>query len=224
MSRIVLKIGGSVFTEKRAGGAALNLGLLGKIALQVRGSLAPHDYIVIVLGGGGLAHLLTKQIFTGKLNLSERKKAANRVRTALLTQRAQVENIFYSSGLLSNQFCVVGPWLFGQDEFLVLSGDTVVLELGKRIQADKLLFASDVPGVLTSKGILIPNVDLSHYHHQTYHENANDVTGGMEGKLNVIKNYHPSCTVGIFSGFKPLLYRDWILGIGVGTVIKNSSR
>ena len=224
MGMIVLKIGGSVFTDKRSGGALINFELLESIALQIRTTLTSHDYLVIVLGGGGLAHSLMKRILTGRLTPAEKQKTAQVVRQALRKQKFEVEIIFRNAGLSSECMSVVGPWLFGTGEFIVLSGDTIVLELAKRLGADKILFASDVPGVLTSSGALIPEIDLNNYQHQSYKDNENDVTGGMLGKLEAIKKYNPQCPVAIFSGLTPSFYHDWILECGIGTRIKNSSR
>jgi len=111
----------------------------------------------------------------------------------------------------------------------VVSGDTLAWELAYRLKANKLLFATSVDGVYSSKpefpnAILLNELSLSSMINKvTYSETSvYDVTGGMFRKLiEGIGKIRPSMKVYIFNGLRAgEIYRALKDRPLKGTVIK----
>ncbi|MEW6036304.1 MAG: isopentenyl phosphate kinase [Candidatus Micrarchaeota archaeon] len=94
------------------------------------------------------------------------------------------------------------------------SGDQIVSYLGKG--AEMLVLATDVDGVLDEKGNVVPLITRSNFAEVSKHlkHTANDVTGGMKGKIEellaldtvayIVNGSHPERIEAVFSG-KPVL-------------------
>lgn len=93
----------------------------------------------------------------------------------------------------------------------IISGDTIVTFLAKKLKADKVVFLSDVDGVFDSdpkknpQAKLIPtitNKNLQIILQGLSATGRDDVTGEMYGKIMNIKNNLPNITVYIANGLK----------------------
>ncbi len=94
------------------------------------------------------------------------------------------------------------------------SGDQIVAYLGKG--ADMVVLATDVDGVLDDKGNAVPLVTTANFQEISRHlrQTANDVTGGMKGKIGellgldtvayIVNASHPERIEALFSG-KPAI-------------------
>lgn len=109
------------------------------------------------------------------------------------------------------------PVLFGdvvldeKQECSILSGDTIMAYLAKRLIAKKVIFLSDVDGVFDSdpkinhNAKLIPKVtnnNLKQVLSGLSVNNKNDVTGQMEGKILEVKKHLSGIKVIITNGLK----------------------
>ncbi|MCD6227377.1 isopentenyl phosphate kinase family protein [Candidatus Micrarchaeota archaeon] len=99
----------------------------------------------------------------------------------------------------------------------VLSGDQIMTVLSKAMPVDKMIFITDVEGVLDNNGNVIPIINKDNLsevqHHLTGSKNV-DVTGGMHGKImEIIHSGVPT----VITNSKSM--KDAILGKKVGTFI-----
>lgn len=124
------------------------------------------------------------------------------------------------------------PILFGDmilDEVKgcsILSGDTLVGLLAKKLQAKKVIFLSDVDGVFnhnpkfdkTAKRIpFINDTNLKRVIVSLQTSNKTDTTGEMRGKILAIKNHLKNIEVYIASGFEKNVLKKIIDGGQGGT-------
>ncbi|MBN1169389.1 isopentenyl phosphate kinase family protein [Candidatus Micrarchaeota archaeon] len=92
----------------------------------------------------------------------------------------------------------------------VCSGDQIVSYMGKN--AELIVLATDVDGVLDSDGNLIPKVTRDNFEQISSHlkERQNDVTGSMKGKLEeifhmgtkayIVNAHHPERIIALMKG------------------------
>ena len=94
----------------------------------------------------------------------------------------------------------------------ILSGDTIITYLAKKLKAAQVIFLSDVDGIFDSDpkknphAKLIPEVtnkNLKQVLQGLTINNRNDVTGEMKGKIMAIKKTLPHIPASIISGLKP---------------------
>ncbi len=92
----------------------------------------------------------------------------------------------------------------------VCSGDQIMAWLGKN--AEYLVFATDVDGVLDDKGKIIPEITKDNFEEVSKHlrERPNDVTGAMKGKLQELLEL--GRTSYIVNAAKPERVIDLLLG------------
>lgn len=108
----------------------------------------------------------------------------------------------------------------------VLSGDIIMPYLAKQLQAEKVIFLSDVDGVFDAdpkknpQAKLIPeinNQNLSQILKGITSNNPNDVSGEMRGKVLEIKKRLPGVNVHIVNGLKPRNLLRLVAGYSTGT-------
>ncbi|MEM4355746.1 MAG: isopentenyl phosphate kinase [Nitrososphaerota archaeon] len=178
---LVLKLGGSLVTEKRRGGAVR------EEALRRLGSeLAAVDRpLIIVHGGGGRVHEVAGE-YQVALGRGAPRGLEGFIRTSIETRRLnlQVTEILADAGLRCiglpstpiyqtrrGRIATAGldPILAALDQgltpvlngdvvfdreigFTVLSGDAVAVDLSLRLGAERLVFATDVDGIFEHPG------------------------------------------------------------------------
>lgn len=111
----------------------------------------------------------------------------------------------------------------------ILSGDTIVTHLAKKMQPKKVIFLTDVDGIYDCDpkknpcAKLIPEISNSNLEEVLKGatvNNPNDVTGEMHGKILEIKNNLPKKDVFIINGLKLHTVEAVILGQQIGTHLR----
>jgi isopentenyl phosphate kinase len=211
--RIMLKIGGSVITDKSSN-CAINRDSLGSIAAAVAGRKS--EELVIIHGAGSCGHPEAKQYrIDHGVGLGNTKGIAithqvvsqlnGEVVAALRLQGIEAVGIhplhaaFADNGrivafesLHLKKMLALGmvPVLHGDVVMdrsrgaCIVSGDQLVRHLAPVLGIDRVGLATDVPGVLDG-GVVVPVITpASASTLQIGHSTYTDVTGGMRGKIN----------------------------------------
>ncbi|MCI4369361.1 MAG: isopentenyl phosphate kinase family protein [Thermoplasmata archaeon] len=90
----------------------------------------------------------------------------------------------------------------------ILSADTIAVELARRLPAERVVFVSDVEGILSDPGgggrrSVIPTVTREVVEHLAPRPKAPDVTGGIRGKAEAMLTIASSgAHAGLISGLK----------------------
>ncbi len=179
---LVLKLGGSLVTEKRMGGA-VRVEVLRRIGEALTKIL--DRPLIIVHGGGGRVHEVAGE-YQVALGSASPRGVEGFVKTSIETRRLnlQVTEILSESGLRCiglpstavfqtrrGKIVTAGldPILAALDQglapvltgdvvfdrelgFTVLSGDTIAVDLSLRLGAERLVFATDVDGIFEHPG------------------------------------------------------------------------
>jgi len=97
----------------------------------------------------------------------------------------------------------------------VLSGDEVVVELARGLDADRVGLCSTVPGVLDSEGAVIDRIDaFDDAADALGGSDATDVSGGMAGKVRTLLDLHAPAQV-----FGPDKLAEFLAGDTPGTTV-----
>lgn len=211
-SLTMLKIGGSVITDKRADDGVVRVNEIRRIAQEISGF---KGKLIIVHGAGSFGHPQAK-----KFSINEQFNATGSIITHLSVKGlcSMVVDILNENGIcavgvhpmccmladngriqtmfLDHIYCMLErgiiPVLHGDvvmDNSLgtsVISGDQIVPYLAKQMKAGLLGIGSATEGVLDDKGSTIPIITPKNFENVKKHirgsENT-DVTGGMLGKV-----------------------------------------
>lgn len=212
MTRIILKLGGSVVTDKAGDCAIRNdriTACVGEIARR------PEIQIVLVHGAGSCGHpqahrhRLDRGIPPGDVaGISETHRAVadlNRVVVDALMQAGReavgvhpLGHCVAAEGRLQHpDWRPVGlmlslgvtPVLHGDVVMdtvrgaSIVSGDQLAASLAKALSPDRVGLATDVPGVLGGDGAVVGRIRRGQARELAGGSRNTDVTGGMEGKL-----------------------------------------
>jgi isopentenyl phosphate kinase len=212
MARVVLKLGGSVVTDK-AGDCAVRSDRIGECAGEI--ARRPEIQVVLVHGAGSCGHRqarrhrLDQGVPPGEIaGIAETHHAVadlNRVVVDAL-RRAGREAV----GIHPLGHCVaaagrlqhpdwrpvglmlslgVTPVLHGDVVMdtvrgaSIVSGDQLVASLARALSPDRVGLATDVPGVLGGDGAVVGRIRRGEGTGLVGGSRNTDVTGGMEGKL-----------------------------------------
>ncbi len=208
----ILKIGGSVITDKRADDGVVRINEIRRIAQEISGF---KGKLIIVHGAGSFGHPQAK-----KFSLNEEFNANGSIITHLSVKElcsivVDVLNkhgisavgvhpmccMLADNGRIKTMFldhinCMlernIVPVLHGDvvmDHSLgtsVISGDQIVPHLATHLKADLLGIGSATAGVLDDKGSTIPIITPMNFENVKKHikgSESTDVTGGMLGKV-----------------------------------------
>jgi acetylglutamate kinase len=192
---------------------------------------AALEMVTAVLGG-----LVNKEIVAAINDLGGRAVGITGVDGALLQSKLRNKELGYvgaivkvNTGLLETLLKagfipVIAPIaLYSEDKpddappVLNVNGDTVAGEIAAAIGAERLIFLTDVAGILDSSGKLIPNLSPSEAGELV---TSGVASGGMVPKikacLRALSNTSTAC---IINGTKPHTLRKEIEGKGIGTTI-----
>ena len=245
---IVLKLGGSVITEKDRP-ETVDETALGKLADAIAG--ADADELVLVHGGGSFGHhhaehhgvsttrgshdveavvdihgamkALNEAVLTP---LREQGIPAVPVHPFSVASRDETGTLAFPTAqletLLGEGFVPVthGDLIAHSGEGVtVLSGDELVVELAENLDADRVGLCSTVPGVLDAEGEVIERIDAFEAVADVLGgSDATDVTGGMAGKVQALLDLSAPASV-----FGPAGVDGFLAGERPGTTIYGTS-
>lgn len=209
---VILKLGGSVITDKAADQGIVREDSLQRIAKEVseyRGKM------IIVHGAGSFGHTYAKKYQLGKVFDPEGaivthesvKKLASRVVDTLneygvraiavhpmcctVCRNGRIESMYLDNIKLMLENGLV-PVLHGdvvmdlELQACVLSGDQIVPYLAKELKITRLGLGSAEDGVLDNNGKTVPEItpkSFENFKHYIKGSGSTDVTGGMLGKV-----------------------------------------
>ncbi len=208
----ILKIGGSVITDKSANDGAAKMDEIKRIATEITGF---EGKLIIVHGAGSFGHPQVKRFgLTGKFDhmgsiithMSVRKLNTIVVENlnsagvnalpvhpmgCVISEDTRIKDMFLGpiKEMLDNGFVpvlhgdMVMDTMYGSS---VLSGDQIVPYLAIKMKADRIGIGSAEEGVLDDKGKVITSISTGNFNKLKEYlgESANtDVTGGMLGKV-----------------------------------------
>ncbi|NVM55273.1 MAG: isopentenyl phosphate kinase family protein [Candidatus Helarchaeota archaeon] len=254
---ILLKIGGSVITEKDVAEPTINTKNLRRICKEIAEAYKNNSFkLVIVHGAGSFGHPIVKrtgihegitrpdqvisfartQVLQNILNsevcqtLQEFNLPAIPIQPSASAIMDKKRLISFNHELIKNllELSLI-PVLFGVPAFdksqkcSILSGDQIIVFLAKTLNPQKIIFASNVDGILGKDQNLIEEITEDNYDeikNSLYDATYDDVTGSMAGKISELKNI-----IGIKSylinGNKPDLIKKILQGKEVrGTIIE----
>ncbi|MEK6972959.1 MAG: isopentenyl phosphate kinase [archaeon] len=226
---IVLKIGGSICTDKQNNNLKVRENILRQVAKEIKKAKSEKEFnLIVVHGAGPFGHKLVEE-YGIKDGLSGKKHIRGFVEThasmerlnkkimeiflkeglnvlpmqtsALVMQRNHGKPIFFYTNsikqLMSLDTSIV-PLLYGDMVFdyekkaTVISGDTVASFLAKLFGANRLIYGTNVDGIIdySSKPKVIAKITDKNLESVFRHIKAaktSDVTGSMKGKILQIK-------------------------------------
>ena len=251
-SVFVIKLGGSIITRKDEAFTP-SLDTMNKVAKELAEVYADAK-LAIVLGGGSYGHYAAAQqrehdsvaahaLYAVAAAMNELALlvadvlALNGVPSliypphAMCSPRGLQPNCSWQQALKALSKGVV-PLTYGdiypcgsREGWCIVSGDELAMEIGCHIGATKVIYVSDVDGILTNSGEPIPELRLHELELATKHAGGSshvDVTGGIKRKLDAIReNWCSSIReVWIVNGLKEGRIIGAIKGVGPGTVIR----
>jgi len=261
MKLIIVKLGGSIITDKKSRSPKPDLYTIRNLSIQIS-KLHQQGYKLIVIhGAGSYAHNLAKKfkINEGLKNTESVKGFTTIISSMMDLNKIVTDNMLNlkipvislppHSFILQNNKQIIDfdlkliknliekdlvPVLYGDvvnDTTLgcsIISGDSIVAYLSKKLNPTKTVFLSDVNGVYDSNpkvnlnAKLITNINndnLKLVLKGFSPHNKQDVTGEMAGKILALKKYLNNQEIIIASG----LIQNNLLNIiqegGIGTTI-----
>lgn len=207
---VVVKIGGSVITDKEAGSLTLRKHVLERIVGELKSVRAN---LVLVHGGGSFGHTVAKQYAVHMGKKRSTPNAASKVMDSMVQLNHMVAQAMIEAGMAPlslppHALLGVGkgfdqrqvrlmllalregftPLLYGdvvldsRNGFKIVSGDYVAAELAILLRAERLVFGTSVDGVYKN-----PDDPTSIYQrinrHTRFVTKTGDVTGGIGYKV-----------------------------------------
>ncbi len=232
---VILKLGGSVISDKNVP-YSLKLEYVEELGKVLREFVAEGNSLVVVHGGGSFGHPKVKEIVESGSDLRERGwEVVNlMLRMSLEISKKLGEGfvVHSSTSLWSSE----GPFVKTLLESLemgwipvlqgnvvypgrVLSGDEIAVALAKELNADEVLFATDVDGVYDSWPGGKPLKSVKACEVEARGSDSIDVTGGMKRKLEAINELPRGICARIFNGSKLENVAKALRGEDVGTLV-----
>lgn len=254
----ILKLGGSVATQKNRLGSSLRRSLLRKIARAIKRAKERKSFnLILIHGSGAGGHQLARKYGLESGVKKDKKKWYGALLSRVANQKLDIliAEIFISEGLrvtsvhtasaiiqenkkilkcdiaiiqeALRQKCL--PLLYGEMAFdaaldmSICSGDAIAPYLARKLNAQKIFFASDIDGIYTKDPYLNKNAKLIEEiflnkevkeDFQLSKSHNIDASGGLFGKIGNIKTLHGTDveSVEIFNGFKEAYYEKALLG------------
>ena len=237
----IIKLGGSVITEKEGNRFEVKRETLARIASEIKKALDENEFsLLVVHGAGPFGHTNVMEFGLKDGVHSERQeeglaktiKDCNFLDSAVVEelQKAGVDAVGFDPNKIVKQdrkkiveFDTSGveralkegkvPVLFGQmvpDKTLnasVLSGDTVIAFLARKLKPAKVLLGTDVAGIYTAdpkkdksaeRIEVIDNENFDSVLEKVAQASTVDVTHGMKGKLEKLRGMLEGTTAVIF--------------------------
>ncbi len=250
-SIFVVKLGGSIITRKDEAFTP-NISNIDRVAKELA-KIYTSSKLAIVLGGGSYGHhaaaqqehdsIAAQALYMVAAAMNELALlvadilALNGVPSliypphAMCSPRRLKPNCNWQQALRALSLNAV-PLTYGDiypcessKGWCIISGDELAMEMGCSLGASKIIYASDVDGILASNGELIPELRLSDLEATigiAMRSRHVDVTGGIRRKLDAIRENWCSNIreVWIVNGLEEGRIIGAIRGVGPGTVIR----
>ncbi|NVM30101.1 MAG: isopentenyl phosphate kinase family protein [Candidatus Helarchaeota archaeon] len=222
---ILLKIGGSIITEKDVSEPKINAENLERICGEIAEAYKTNGFkLVIIHGAGSFGHPIVKrtgihegitrpdqvlsfattQVLQNILN-SEVCQTLQKFDLPAIPVQPSASAIMDKKRLISLNHELIKallelsliPVLFGVPAFdksqkcSILSGDQIIVYLAKKLQPQKLVFITNVDGILDKNGGLIEKITRENFEsvkNSFYEASYDDVTGSMAGKISELQN------------------------------------
>lgn len=234
---VVLKVGGSVITEKDRR-ETIDAPSLSAVASAISAGRPDETNLVLVHGGGSFGHPVASDHGVDSRTGTCDPAAARAIHAAMgrlngavldalgdvgipavpihpLSMMARDESGTLTVGMAAvDRLLEAGmvPVLHGDvvshagAGFTVVSGDTIVVALAERVDADRIGVCSTVSGVHDGSGAVIPVIDSYAAVAEAVGESeATDVTGGMAGKVRALLEASAPAHVFDVSGLEAFL-------------------
>ncbi len=221
----ILKIGGSVITEKRRD--VLDSARTDRIKEICEVIARNPDDLILIHGAGSFGHpyveryrleerrdifgISVTHLACKRLNemicktLSDYGVAVLPIHPLLFFKR-DIElkcDLEFLKSIVDEGFLPVlhGDMVYNSKErrFEVLSGDEITVFLAEKLDVERIGFATDVDGIIYN-GKVLDVFDKSMLNSVGFASGKSDVTGGMRGKLERIFNSKIRCEVFVFKG------------------------
>ncbi len=243
---IVLKVGGSAFSDKRTGKSFINI-----VAKNLSKELPDNARAIIVQGAGYQGHSIASKYRLSKLDNNqlqwsilryEVEHTTNSIAKALIDGgqsplimsamqlfrirggKLEAEGLDILKGYIDMGFMPIvhsdAP-LDDRKGLSVLSGDDMARVLANRLHATKLIFGTDVDGIMDSSGgriIRMRKRDALKIG-VIKKQGAIDVSGGMARKLEQIALVEPGIKVLVINLRRPGELGKALRGEHVGTML-----
>jgi len=240
---LVLKLGGSVITEKDRPETVDEEALAAAVA-----AVADADAsVVIVHGGGSFGHHHADEHGVSTTTGTRDPAGALAIHEAMVDLNSAVVDALQDAGVAAlpvqplsgasrdedgELSLASGPVAALLDEgftpvvhgdviahagegVTVLSGDEIVVELAPAVDADRVGLCSTVPGVLDESGAVVARIDtFADVAAAVGESEATDVTGGMAGKVQSLLSLPIPAQI-----FGPAALADFLAGEAPGTTI-----
>lgn len=260
---ILLKIGGSLITDKAANVPKVNKKNLSRISKEISHGFNPEKQILAIIhGAGSYGHVIVKKTGIQKgvankehlLAFAETQRLQNELDSKVCkeliknkipaiplepTSTAVMDSgrlVSMDTGALEGMLKIgLVPVLYGVPAYdiaqgcSILSGDQIIIYLAKKLQASRIIHATDVDGVYDadpkkdSKAKLIKEINRANFVEilkKISGSSNTDVTGGMLAKVKEVFEISGLSGV-IINGNKQNNIKRALLGeTGLGTIIK----
>lgn len=243
---IILKIGGSAFSDKRTGKSFVSL-----VARNVAKELPKGEKVLIVQGAGFIGHSIALKYGLSKLSNNQNRWALLRYRVEQVSNqiakvlidngispfvmsaqqlfeiksgRVLVKNLGIVKAYMDNGFIPIihsdAP-LDDRRGISVLSGDNMAAILANCLNASKLVFGTDTDGLIGSSGERIRRISKTNLNKVGIikREGTIDVSGGMGRKLAQAASTKRGIAVYIIDLRRPGELKKALSGKGAGTLI-----
>ncbi len=243
---MILKIGGSAFSDKRTGKSFVSL-----VARNVAKELPKGEKVLIVQGAGFIGHSIALKYGLSKLSNNQNhwallryrvEQVSNQIAKALIDNgispfvmsaqqlfeiksgRVLVKNLGIVKAYMDNGFIPIihsdAP-LDDRRGISVLSGDNMAAILANRLNASKLVFGTDTDGLIGSSGERIRRISKTNLNKVGIikREGTIDVSGGMGRKLAQVASTKRGIAVYIIDLRRPGELKKALSRKGAGTLI-----
>ena len=245
---IILKIGGSAFSDKRTGKSFVKI-----VARNVAKELSRREKVLIVQGAGYVGHSIASKYKIYKLDGNQHEWALLRYNVGQVTNaisKAMIDNGHAPMTLSASSFFKIESGraivknldilrdylnmgfmplmhsdapINSKNGLSILSGDDMAVLLANRLNASTLIFGTDVDGIYDKSRKTIGSISKKDLKKISILDKdtcgAIDVTGGMKGKLMQIYKAKKGIKVYIINLRKRGELRKAVNGKKTGTCI-----
>ncbi|MDA4123243.1 MAG: isopentenyl phosphate kinase [Thaumarchaeota archaeon] len=225
--KTVVKFGGSIISSDKRVEFSFREDVVAELSRTLASSGVP---VALVHGGGAFGHPLAKRYHLSSSKPNPSRKGVTETRDAMFELNRRICSSLASAGLAPYTFSPfpllsaagkkgavwlkglldagMTPVTFGDvvheaDGFRIVSGDAIVREVSKTLEATRCIFVMDKDGILDPGGETIPFMEVSGAR-RFQASGSSDATGGIGAKVaEAAKMASAGTEVAFVSGFRP---------------------